>query len=243
MRVWFHAGQSNCNGEAESGDAPASLVAPNPHVKFSYHVQLVSGVIDEWQWTPLQPRLGIPRKFGPELSFGAYLAKSQGSAQGDVAIIKYGVSGSSLATEWVPSAGLIYPLMRDFFNAALASLAANFPGPIEHEGLSWTQGETDAGFLADSLAYQPNFNDFWTQFKLDFGANLKLVIYQLRYDIAKPFVDNVRAAEAAIAAATPRAGIVNIDDVPNALYADMLHLTADGQIPLGDRGAILSETL
>jgi cysteine-rich repeat protein len=174
--------------------------------------------------------------FGPEIKLGRVLADALTL---DVAIVKFAVSGSSLAVDWNPAtAGSLYHQMRDDVAGALAALAA-MGDSGQLAGVFWMQGEADAQTGAAAAAYEANLTSFIGQLRSDFASSgLPFVLGRINVNIdtsccfSFPFKNEVRTAQANVAGAVSRTAMVDTDDLP--LIGDTLHFAAPGQLALGE---------
>src|SRR5512139_1017353 len=114
VRVFLVAGQSNAVGcGSDAGLLPPELYAPQPDVLFWFEEGSWGSVHDPARrirsdgWVPLQfqsdPVYGtfgsVVNGFGPEIKLGRVLADSLAA---DVAVLKFAINATSLATDWDP---------------------------------------------------------------------------------------------------------------------------------------------
>jgi hypothetical protein len=254
VRVFLVAGQSNAVGcNSDASELPPELYAPQLDVLFWYEEGPWGTVHDPGRrirsdgWEPLEfqsdPAYGTfgwyVDGFGPEVKLGRVLADNLST---EVAVLKVAVNATSLAIDWDPdTADSLYGQMLDITDEALAAL-----GELGHTGTLagcfWMQGEWDALYASYAAAYQSNLTAFIADLRADCGnPALPFVIGRLNVHIDEcpyisfPYLDDVRAAQEAVAASVPRAALVNTDDLP--LNSDFLHFTAAGQLKLGGRFA------
>lgn len=255
VQVFIVAGQSNAVGYGSDANLlPPALYAPQADVRFWFDegsffsignpsMRIDSGdafVPLAFQSDPSGLTFAGPVDgFGPEIKLGRLLADA---ASTEIAIVKFAVSGSSLAVNWNPATpGSFYHEMRDDVAGALAALAA--AGDTGHvAAFFWMQGEADAQTGPASAAYEANLTSFIAQLRADFAnAALPFVFGRINVNIdtsccfSFPFKDAVRTAQANVAGAVARTAMVDTDDLP--LIADNLHFTAAGQLGLGERFA------
>ncbi len=254
VRVFFVAGQSNavgCGADAEL--LPPELYAPQADVLFWFEEGPWGSVHDPGRrirsdgWVPLQfqsdPVYGtfgwVDDGFGPEIKAGRVLADS---LVADVAVFKVAINATSLAIDWdIDTPGSLYEQMVDILNEALTALA-----DLGHTGVPagcfWMQGEWDALTASYAAAYEGNLAAFIAALRAACGdPALPFIVGRLNAHIEEcpyftfPYLDVVRAAQAAITTSVPRTALVDTDDLP--LNSDNLHFTAAGQLGLGERFA------
>ena len=234
LRVFLLGGQSNADGRANPSGLPTSpvnLQQPQDDVDFYEGSTL----------TTLRPF----SQFGPEITLGRRLADSIGDGTTRVAIIKYATGGTSLAVDWAPGGdgtttgdGPQYVSFQGVMSNGLAALAAAYPNAvITIEGMLWVQGERDAkgGF---ENQYEANLTAFIADVRATYGADLLFIVSRLssgQTNIPAGPLAIVRAAQTAVAAADPRAALVDTDGF--GLLGDNLHFDAVGQQQIGNASA------
>lgn len=227
-RAWLLAGQSNMVGGADADELPEALRGPQEDVPFRSYVRLVSGVTRDDGRFALQPRPTVDPSHGPEITMGRALADAGLRPY----LIKYAVSGSSLAAEWRPTVEDIYPAMLAYVRAELAS----FPHPYRLTGVVWGQGETDAGDLGAANAYADNLRELRDRLREDLGLpNLHWISHRLHPGTRKKYVEIVRTAQEDVAT-DPDCGMTDIDD--QLINADGLHFGSRAQQVWGARDAV-----
>jgi hypothetical protein len=141
MPVFILAGQSNMNGVGRVEELPAELKAAQSNVLF----------IRFWetQFKPLDPaKLG--KHFGPELTFGAEMARALGRPVG---LIKLANGGTSLEQHWNPvtfnkekGVGVLYQRLLKYLQAVRKKNP-----DIRIAGMIWMQGEADAKYHSKTV--------------------------------------------------------------------------------------------
>lgn len=165
----------------------------------------------------LRPRAAAPtRNMGIELSMGRTL-DSPFPARWN--ITKYGLSGTSLAVNWLPTG--TYPIGDpvNLFNHWLAWLDAAEAtlGPIRV--IVWMQGESDSTVQAQANAYQTNLAALLAAVRAHKAAwaGMKFVIVRISSQLpigTYVYRDTVRTAQAAVVAAdNGLSALVNTDDL------------------------------
>jgi cysteine-rich repeat protein len=255
VMVFILAGQSNAVGYgSEASLLPPPLDMPQTDVRFWFDegpffalfdpsLRIDSGdmlVALQYQSDPSGLTFATTNDgFGSEIKLGRTLADALAL---DVAIVKFAVSGSSLAVDWNPAtAGSLYHQMRDDVAGALAALAAaGDSGQVA--GVFWMQGEADAMTSDAAAAYETNLTSFIGQLRTDFASTgLPFVLGRINVNIdmsccfSFPYKDDVRTAQANVAGAVSRTVMVDTDDLP--LIDDSIHFAAPGQLSLGERFA------
>jgi len=242
IQVFLLGGQSNMDGHAltsEIPDSAAELRDPqNDVLIYLGQTHRTDPPVPGNMLVPLQPGAtlaGGGAAFGPELSFGKAMAEAMPGET--IALIKHAYGGSYLATDWNPSTGPVYAAFQQTVADGLAALVAEGYTP-EIAGMLWMQGEHDVKVTDYRNAYESNLTNFIAEIRSEYGNGLPFVIGQLSiHQTGGPPSRNpetlavVRAAQANVAAADPRSGLVVTDDFP--LNSDDLHFSAVGQIALG----------
>lgn len=234
VRVFLIGGQSNADGRAEPDDLPVEPVnLQQPQDDVDYY---------ETSLTTLRP-LG---QFGPEITMGRRLADSIGDGVSErIAIIKYGVGGTSLSSDWKAGGdattvgdGPRYVTFQQTVTNGMTALAAAHPdATIAIEGMLWVQGERDV-VIGTHAEYEANLTAFIADVRATYGEGLPFVISRLStgqtaLDAGRLSV--VRAAQDAVAAADPLSALLDTDTF--GIKTDNLHFDAAGQQHLGDDGA------
>lgn len=237
VRVILLGGQSNADGRADVSGLPSGLQTPQTDVDFYYRTELTAGAL-----TTLRPGLSESSQFGPEIVLGSRLADLYASETGTrVAIIKYANGGTNLHTQWkgggnatTTGDGPEYVTFQQTVTAGLAALAAKYPmATVDLDSMVWMQGESDATASAAGN-YQANITAFITDLRATYGLSLPFVICRLssqQTSIDSTWLNTLRAAQDAVAAADPRTGIISSDDF--GMKSDNLHFDAAGQQAMG----------
>jgi iduronate 2-sulfatase len=229
FQVYLLAGQSNMVGYGTSSQLPPELQEPQTDVRFS-----TGG-----RWGPLRPGYGTnPASFGPEITYGRDMADALPDQ--NIALIKYAVGGTSLATNWRPpdengeNAGPLYETFMTRIDSALGLLSAE--GEWEVAGMLWMQGERDARELETAQAYEQNLTNFIASIRDDVGvADLPFVIGQISDSPVFPYNAIVRQAQYNVSQTVPNTGLVITLDLPR--LPDNVHYNTQGTMMLGSRFA------
>ena len=149
---------------------------------------------------------------GPYLSFGDYLNDRSGGTK--IGIILVAQGSSDLAVQWSPPSGAQWAEFVSDYTAAMSQLASlGYTANVK--GMAFLQGESDAQAEAPSLAYGANLNTFIAAVRAFTGIpDLKLVIWKMwgRFLVYR---DNVRNAQAAVAAADENVVLLQADGAPD----------------------------
>jgi hypothetical protein len=238
LRVVMIAGQSNGDGRAVTTELPTSpvnLQNPQDDVDFIYRVE--GGSVTR---TTLRPGLTETGQFGPEVTLGYRMARTyEGEPNTRVIILKYANGGTNLHTDWKAGGdatttgdGPDYVTFQQTINSALSMMTAAYPNAtLEHHGVLWVQGESDQGV---ANTYEANLNAFITDIRVTFGASLPFHIAALsdsRSNAGSAAFNALRAAQANVATADPRASLINTDGY--GIKSDFTHYNGAGQQSLG----------
>lgn len=211
------------------------------------------------QWMPLCQASESKDRFGMELSLGGALHRYYPNRK--IAIIKHGLSGSNLYSQWNPGnlegseQGPEYKKFIETVRAGIEDLKKQGFQPVIR-AMFWQQGEADARELAgeaNNKAYGKNLNNFIHQVRKDVDCEDMLFVYGTVLPLAAerfPGRDLVKEAQRQVAEAARsllsvrRAMLVEADDLqmlhtdyqtPNP--KDDVHLGTFGQLMLGERFA------
>ncbi|MEI7902300.1 MAG: sialate O-acetylesterase [bacterium] len=248
------AGQSNMDGRGNKGELKGDLAQwarQQTDVLIAFHgggLKRPLSVSDGLQ--PLEPGYsgGLPKDaapgdkfvpgkgFGPEVSFGAAMAKSLGKK---VLLIKCSEGGTNLRNDWSPNQrSKLYDQFIAFTQQTLKDVRAK-GDTFTLRGMIWHQGEGDAGPTPG--AYQNLLAEFSGRVRADLQTpELPFVIGELGDD-GKGKRDVVRADQKATAAAVPHTAFASAEGV--GLGEDKTHFTSAGQIEFGKRFAQAMLTL
>jgi hypothetical protein len=263
-RVFLLAGQSNMAGlgaysgylgdSAPETQAPynvADKACPVPYTTpqtgvyfWNYTADTVSGSIHNpgtgKGWINNQFGYGYRTdQFGPELSFG-YRMK-QLYPNDEIYLIKYGISGTTLAEDWNPDGtGPCYNTFIARVNAAMTNLTTNHKDPTI-AGMAWMQGESDAiESYSFSVNYESNLVNFIgkvrTFVKTSFGTTTLPIVMGRITTYYGSTTNNtiVRNAQNDIVNKVQNISVFNTDDLE---WAYRGHYGTQGQIDLGIRFA------
>ena len=149
VQLFVLAGHRNMEGERAFVEdlgqlkGKGALAKDNARVAFRYSLGGGFKVSDGWE--PLGPA-GCYDTFGPELSFGAALARK---SKDDIAIAKFTHSGSQVV-DWSPAGSEtpsrnLYPAFLEFVRSSMQDLAARGQ-EVELAGIFYHLGENDMSF-------------------------------------------------------------------------------------------------
>lgn len=235
VRVVLLGGQSNAAGRGTTSQLP---IAPINLQEPQDDVDLYEGS----SLTTLRPG----SQFGPEITLGRSMADALAGEEGArVAILKYGVGGTSLAVDWKPGGdattagdGPLYVTFQQTVNDGLAALAAAYPGAsIELTGMLWVQGERDAKGGHENQ-YKANLAAFIEDVRMTYGPQLPFVISRLAIEqtnIPQPPLDLVREAQTIVANDDPLSPLLDTDGF--GMQSDNLHFDSIGLQKIGTTAA------
>ena len=241
--VFLLAGQSNMDGRGAKKelvgrlaeyaepqkDVPLAFAAGGLHRLLTLSEGFVP-LAPGYSGTPGKKAGGLPSNtFGPEVSFGRAMA--DGMPGKYLLLIKYAEGGTSLKSDWNPTAkDKLYEKFIAFTNQSLKVLKDR-GDTFELRGMIWHQGESDAGLPAGK--YQEMLTEFIGRVRNDLGAKaLPFVIGEV-FDNGKR--DTVRAAQKAVAKAVP--GVYFVSSKGLKTFDKGTHFDAASQIELGRRFA------
>jgi len=216
--VFLLGGQSNMEGRASTSSLLAPLQNPQPDVLLYEGATLAA----------LEPS---GANFGPEVTFGRYVADA--FPVDDFAIIKYGIGGSNLHTDWDPNTGSTYGVFRATVTNGLAALQSG-GNSTEIVGMLWVQGERDAKDNRTTAEYQADLTEFIADVRTRYGADLPFFLSRLsvlQTDISVDQLAEIRPAQANVAAGDSNAYMINTDSF--GMKTDHLHFDGAGQQSLG----------
>lgn len=225
------AGQSNACGLAPYSGLPASVSSPFTSVDV-----YCGGDVDPAKagaWLALAGGFGYTghTAFGPELTFGIDIESYYRGT--NWAIIKHGVGGTALATDWDPTTGATYAAFVATVAAGLAAIGEEY----EVAGMLWMQGESDGMTLAYANAYATNLAAFIAAVRaLVSRPRLPFAIAKINTYTDWPYAATVRAAQDAVAAADPLVTAFEAADLTQ--IAPGGHFDTDGMVTLGQRFAV-----
>ena len=225
-------GQSNMvGGLTHKSQLPAALQQPQGDIPFYDYTNLVYGT----PLTTLRPGTGAnAHAFGPEITFGRAVADSQAMP---LALIKCGRGATDLAVDWDPATG---PAYLDFRNTVATGMQKLRDAGYEPRitGMLWTQGERDANRGRTTAQYTADLNEFITDVRGRYGADLPFFISRLsdnQLPSQAAAFNLIRAAQDAVAAADPHAFLIDTDGDAFSVFADdPIHFDSGGQIALGN---------
>ncbi len=228
-RLYIIAGASNAAGGGDIQDLQPPLDGQIPRAKYW-----------NWEnWVPLEPGFGIGEadngdRHGLELSLGLELSNQR---RGNLRFFKGTAGGRTLANEWHPVTGPLYPRLLTMVRLGAAELSPR--GPIQVEGFFWMQGESDAQDAAAAAAYEDNLRLLIDRVRADFlNPELKVILGRIS-DIlplaAFPHQQLVRQAVENVAAGDPFVRFADTDGLSH--NGDRIHFDSAALVRLGERMA------
>jgi hypothetical protein len=230
IKVFLLAGQSNMSGWTQATGMPAMYNAPQTNVLIYADGEIDGSKKKKW----LNNGLDFGHAagwFGPELVFGKTLSDSLPGTK--IALIKYSVGSTYLATHWRPpssggTVGSHYNSMHATVTSGLASLDPQYTP--EWAGMLWMQGEFDGGNQGYANEYQTNLTNFVKDVRGKLAApNLPFIIGMIDSVGTWQFANTIRAAERTVAKNLTNIGLVDTKD----FATDNTHYKLDGMIALG----------
>lgn len=240
LRIVLVGGQSNADGRAvisELPTSPVNLQLPQNDVDLFYKFEGGTPTL-----TTLRPGLTETSQFGPDIMLGRRLADLYKNETGTrVAIIRYANGGTNLKTQWKAGGdatttgdGSEYVIFQQTVTQGLAALAAAYPSATQElQSMVWLQGESDA-VSGSSNVYQANLTAFIADVRATYGASLPFVIARLsskQTALTTSYLNEVRAAQDAVAAADPRTTVFATDSF--GIKSDNLHFDGGAQQAIG----------
>lgn len=230
-KIVLLCGQSNAVGLGTISAAPAYLQGVITNAKIWRN--------DTTQWQNLEAGVNndgaTGAEFGPELSLAHSLATSLNEP---IYLIKYAVSGTSMAVNWLVDSGVQY--YQYFFRARAAAIELLKAGKDpEIIGYAFMQGESDADNSGEAAAYESHLTNFINTWRKVIGeANLNsapFIIGQIGNITTGsfPYRDDVQTAQSNVATALSDTALITTSDL--ALLGDNVHFGTDASITLGER--------
>lgn len=223
------------------GDArdTGMVTTPNRAVKFLSHYALGVGPPQTFFDFPAPNTLGPVDLYAPGngQSMGAEISMADVLAAALVgvtpAIVKVGVSGSTLGIEWDPDGGYPAPGAGNLYNLALSQVRGVEAQGYQTAAVVNILGTNDAALAATANAFQSNVARMNARQRADFGASCGPIWVLPSIHTANDFLGPVRAGLIAAAAADPQMVVVEYDDCD--LLLDGLHPTTRSYTTLGQR--------
>lgn len=221
-------------GDTDQTDQAFGITTSYPLVQFNTHYSL--GVADPPTWQTdvsgdLRPyHAGGSSGMGIELTLG----RTMYQAGAKPFIAKMAISGSTLGTEWKPSAtfpttgGNLYTQ----WVARMHSLEASSGKTLGTVVISL--GTNDATNTTLASAFAANMAAMVSAIKTEFGATTTVVWIKTNVNSVGTFAGTVRTQQATAASSDPTLVLVDNDDLT---LTDGAHYFADGYLTLGQRVA------
>jgi hypothetical protein len=230
IKVFLLAGQSNMSGWTKTDGMPSMYTASQANVLIYADGEIDGSKKKKWLGNGLD--FGHATGwFGPELVFGKTLSDSLPGTK--IALIKYAVGSTYLATHWRPpssggTVGSHYNSMHATVTSGLAALDPQYTP--EWAGILWMQGEFDGGNQGYANEYQTNLANFVKDVRAKLAApNLPFIIGMIDSVGTWPFNGTIRTAERNVAKNLANVGLVDTKD----FATDNTHYKLDGMIALG----------
>ena len=220
LPVFILAGQSNMDGAGTVEELPAELKGPQASALF----------VRFWDTTfkPLDP-VKLGKSFGPEVTFGAEMAKALNRPVG---MIKLAEGGTSLEEHWNPAS----QDKRGFYRRLTGYVAdiQTKQKNVKVMGMIWMQGEADAKYHSKTVGqYRDKLDALIDGCRKEFGApDMPFVCGRVNPSGAQ-YLKQVREAQETCK--RPGYAWIDCDDLEK--HADKLHYNSKGQLELGRRFA------
>lgn len=221
------AGQSNALGfRVGAAELPAYARQADPMVQ----------IWTERGFEPMRPGINTgtpnnPTAWGPEVEFAHDWRRDHPGER--LFIVKSTRGSTALAADpkhadWSPASA-----DKLFASTARAAAAAGVQVGFQPSLILWMQGEQDATDAAWAHAYGDNLTVLFREMRTKWAdAGARIVFGRIGAAPGLRYADEVRTAQAQVAAAHPDVAMVDTDGL--SLQADRLHLDGRGEIGLGD---------
>lgn len=220
LPVFVLAGQSNMDGAGHAAELPDELKGPLAHVLFTRF----------WgtELKPLEPAK-VDKNFGPEVTFGAAMAKH---LKRPVGLLKLSSGGTSLEEHWNPASedkrGL-YKRLTGYITGIQAKQKN-----IKIAGMLWMQGEADAKYHSKTVEqYREKLEALIDGCRKEFGAPDMAFVCGRINPPGAAYIKQVREAQETVK--RKHYAWIDCDDLEK--HEDKLHYNAKGQLELGRRFA------
>jgi Carbohydrate esterase, sialic acid-specific acetylesterase len=233
--VFLLAGQSNMVGVTPMTGLADDLTATQSRV-----ILFGDGQIDgsrKKRWMNNGADFGFCEGlFGPELLFGKTLSDSMPDRR--IALIKYSVGGTSLASDWRPPrsggrTGSLFRNMEATIQAGLESLDSQYAP--EWGGVLWMQGEFDSGNREFAEEYEENLKNLVQDIRnMLHQEQLPFVIGMVDSSKLWDHVGTVRNAERKVSASLDHVALFDT----KGFDTDGIHYKREGMVALGRNFAL-----
>ncbi len=238
VKLFVLAGHRNMEGERafiqdlKTLRGKQALLKDNPKIAFKYSLGGGFDVSDDWE--PLGPA-GYYDSFGPELSFGAALARK---LPDNIALAKFTHSGTQIL-DWTPAGSEaksrnVYPQFIAFVRDSLQELTDHGQA-VELAGIFYHLGENDMSFAPYRKQAVERLASLVTQSRADLGlpALEWYVSQQKPTDDESVNAIDVTAELEQLSRADANLIRVEVFDLPG--QEEKLVITAPGIVALGER--------
>ncbi len=185
--------------------------------------------------------------YGPEISCCRALYDED---KLKVAACKWALGGQSLNGTFNPlspttgTGGFGYKGLRDYMNGLESALANDNKYPY-HLAFVWCQGEEDATNQDQAELYEYNFRRFIAHIRaIARNPTMPFVIVQTVTPLVAPYLQQVKDAQAKMAAEIPNVYLYIPSTTALPLYTDDVHFWEDAMVTIGeDVAAIIQSDL
>lgn len=224
-------------GVAAAADLGFNLTVPQAPVQYNDQYAISVGLTPPWIYIPGFRSLTSMRPYdnsnlvsmGPELT----LAQTLNGLTPTPCVIKRAITGSTLATEWLPTATYPAAGAGNLYNTTVAdfhSFEAQVKRPFD--AMVVYLGTNDAANAGQAGAFSANMTAMAAALRADFGAGFKIVWVRASSAVPNPFIGTVQTAEDAVDTADANMVLVNYEDLP---VDGTFHVTTNGHVTLGQR--------
>jgi hypothetical protein len=239
LALFALVGDSNTMGFGVTDKADRGFAVTVPNANVIYNARYAFLTADPPAWVDMAT--GDLRAYAPggEIGMGIELTfcETMHEASASPWLAKLAISGSTLATEWTPTATFMLASTGsnafDTWVARMHGFEASAGRKLS--GVVVNLGTNDAFERGNASTFGANMAAFAAATRSAFGADLVIVWIKTNASTSAPFVSTVTRAQVAVADADPLMALVDTDDIP--LLADRLHYDTDGYLTIGQRCA------
>lgn len=225
-------------GIGDAADTGFGVLSPNTGVLFNAHYANGVGpppTFIDFPGNQVVGSLGLyaasnVADMGTEITTGSTLQ----TATAVPFIAKMGVSGATLAVEWLPTGTYPAAGAGNLFNLWVARMH-QLEGLVNRhlDGVIVHLGTNDALDNTQATAFATNMTALATAIRVAFGGSTKIAWVKTNSNTGNTFTTTVRTGQVTAAAGDPQMALVVNDDLP--LLGDLLHFTTSSYLTLGQR--------
>lgn len=174
--VDINLGQSHCVGLGDIATSDQNFMG----IQRAYKIWVPATSSFEYLEAGINNQGNTSLYFGPEMALARTYQGIDGATQRY--LIKYGVGGTSLHTDWAAPSGATLVAAKAVIDAAIASLAAD-GSTVVIGAFNWMQGESDSASATNANAYSTNLDaliDYlYTTYAAYINSSTRFVIGQI----------------------------------------------------------------